>query len=82
MGLTNKNYCHIYSRVDSLETYLCFLLIEVVDNDPDKEIQGEEGAKDDEDDKVKVHVDINFIHWLGFYLHTHTYKHTHLLQIT
>lgn len=69
------------------ETYLCFLLIEVVDDDADEEVQGKEGAKDDEDDKVKVHVDIDFIHWLGFHLHkymgtithmhTHMYGHTH-----
>lgn len=67
----------------SRETYLCFLLIEVVDDDPDEEIQGEEGTKDDEDDKVKVHVEINFIHWLGFHLHTQMHRYTHkaLLQI-
>lgn len=46
------------------ETYLCFLLIEVVDDHSNEEVQGKEGAKDDEDDKVKVHVEINFIYWL------------------
>lgn len=73
---------HKYKRTQHLqqtgfqrgETYLCFLLIEVVNNDPYEEVQGEEGAKDDEDDKVKVHVEINFIDWLGFHLHTHTHK--------
>lgn len=39
-------------------TYLFFLLIEVVNYDPNEEIEGEEAAKDDEDDEVQVHVHI------------------------
>jgi len=31
-----------------VETYLLLLHVEVVDNDPDEEIEGEEGTKDDE----------------------------------
>ncbi len=49
---------HVCQQV---ETYLGFLLIEVVDDDSDEEVEGEEGAKDDEADKVKVHVEIGFI---------------------
>ena len=45
-------------------TYLLFLLIEVIDDDPNKEIEGEERAKDNEEDKVDVHVDVNFPYWL------------------
>ena len=41
-------------------TYLLFLLIEVIDDDTNKEIEGEEGAKDNEEDKVDVHVDVDF----------------------
>ena len=33
------------------------LLIELVDDDTDKKIQGEEAAEHDEEDKVHVHVD-------------------------
>ena len=33
------------------------LFIELVDNDTDKEIEGEEAAEDDEEDEVHVHVD-------------------------
>lgn len=41
-------------------TYLFFLLIEVVNYDPNKEVQGEEATKDDEDDEVEVHVQVVF----------------------
>lgn len=37
------------------------MLIEVINDDTNEEVQGEEGAKDDEDDKVDVHVDVVFI---------------------
>ena len=43
----------------SLNTYLLFLFIEVIDDDSNEEIEGEEGAKDDEEDKVDVHVDVD-----------------------
>lgn len=49
-------------------TYLLFLLVEVVDNDTNEEIQGEEGPKDDEYDKVDVHVNIILIYGLVFHL--------------
>ena len=39
-------------------TYLFFLLVEVVNDDANKEIECEEAAKNDEDDKVKVHVHV------------------------
>lgn len=45
-------------------TYLLFLLIEVIDDDTNKEIEGEERAKDNEEDEVDVHVDVNFPDWL------------------
>ena len=43
----------------SLNTYLLLLLIEVIDDDSNEEIEGEEGAKDDEEDEVDVHVDVD-----------------------
>ena len=45
-------------------TYLLFLLIEVIDDDTNKEIEGEERAKDNEEDEVDVHVDVYFSDWL------------------
>ena len=48
--------------------YLFLLLIEVVNDHTNEEIEGEEGAKDDEDDKVDVHVDVVFIDGLAFHL--------------
>ena len=49
-------------------SYLFLLLIEVVNDHTNEEIEGEEGAKDDEDDKIDVHVDIVFIDGLVFHL--------------
>ena len=49
-------------------TYLFLLLVEVVDDDTDEEVEGEKGAKDDEDDKVEVHVQVDFILRLVFHL--------------
>ena len=48
--------------------YLFLLLIEVVNDHTNEEIKGEEGAEDDEDDKVDVHVDVVFIDGLAFHL--------------
>ena len=48
----------------SLNTYLLFLFIEVIDDDSNEEIEGEEGSKDNEEDKVDVHVDVDFPYWL------------------
>lgn len=37
-------------------TYLLLLLVKVVYDDTDKQVQGEEGPEDDEDDEVEIHV--------------------------
>lgn len=37
------------------------MLIEVINDDTNEQVQGEEGAEDDEDDKVDVHVDVVLI---------------------
>lgn len=39
-----------------LNTYLLFLLVEIIYDDTNKQVQGEEGSEDDENDKVKIHV--------------------------
>ncbi len=49
-------------------TYLFLLLVEVVDDDTNEQIEGEEGAEDNEDDKVEVHVQVHFIVGLVFQL--------------
>lgn len=41
-------------------TYLFFLLVEVVNDDTDEKVQGEERPEDDEHDKVDVHVEVVF----------------------
>ena len=43
------------------DIHLLFKRIEVVNDDPDEEVEGEEGATDDEDDKVEVVVEACFI---------------------
>lgn len=44
------------------------MLVEIVNNDTDKEVECEERAKDDEDDKVYVHVEVDLIRGLLLYL--------------
>lgn len=41
-------------------TYLFLLLVEVVNDDTDEKVQGEERPKDDENDEVDVHVEVVF----------------------
>lgn len=49
-------------------THLFLLLVEVVDDDANEEVQGEEGTENDEDDKVDVHVEVDLVLWLLFNL--------------
>lgn len=53
---------------DPENTYLFLLLVEVVNDDTNEEVEGEESSKDDEDDKVDVHVEVDLVHWLLFNL--------------
>lgn len=58
-------------------------MVEIVNNDTDEQIEGEERAKNDEDDKVNVHVDVWLIVWLHFNLHREQKEFlrvTHVLQ--
>lgn len=43
------------------------MLIEIVNDNPNEEVKGEKGAKYDEDDKVEVHVEVDFS--AGLFLH-------------
>lgn len=49
-------------------SYLFLLLVEVINDHTDEEIEGEEGAKYDENHKVDVHVDVDLIIRLVFHL--------------
>lgn len=49
-------------------TYLFLLLIEVVNDDTNEQVQGEKGAKDNEDNKIYVHVNVVLIFGLLFLL--------------
>lgn len=49
-------------------SYLLLLLVEVINDHTDEEIEGEEGAKYDENHKVDVHVDVDLIVRLVFHL--------------
>lgn len=57
-------YCFVHGKEDDqfgiLSTHLSFLLIKIVNDDPYEKVEGEEGAKYDEDDKVQVHVEVDF----------------------
>lgn len=49
-------------------SYLFLLLVEVINDHTNEEIEGEEGAKYDENHKVDVHVDVDLIVRLVFHL--------------
>lgn len=53
---------------DPENTYLFLLLVEVVNDDTNEEVQGKKGTKDDEDDEVDVHVEVDLVRWLFFNL--------------
>lgn len=45
-------------------TGFLLLLVEVVDDDTDEQIKGEERPGDDEEHEVEVHVDVGLANWL------------------
>ena len=57
--LHGKHVLLLVLRHEGVQRAAAFVLlfIELVDNDTDKEIEGEEAAEDDEEDEVHVHVD-------------------------
>lgn len=48
----------------SLDTYLLFLFIEIIDDNSNKQVKREEGSEDDEEYKVEIHVQVTFTNWL------------------
>lgn len=44
-----------------LDTHLLLLLVEVIDDDANEEVEGEEGPEDDEDDEIEVHVEVHLV---------------------
>lgn len=56
------------SNWENPDTYLFLLLVEVINNDTNKEIQSEEWAKDNKNYEVKVHVFVPLKSWLFFLL--------------
>lgn len=60
--------CLCYQSEEKCNTYLFLLLVEVIDDDADEQVECEERAKDDEDDKVDVHVQVDLIRRLLFHL--------------
>lgn len=53
---TSNNFTIFSERENIRNTYLLFLLVEIIYDDTNKQVQGEEGPKDDENNKVKIHV--------------------------
>ena len=45
-------------------TYLFLLFVKIINDDTNKQIEGKEGSKNDEKDKVEVHVDVDFTYGL------------------
>ena len=45
-------------------TGFLLLLIKVINNNSNKEVECEEGAKDDEEYKIEIHVDVDLSFWL------------------
>lgn len=43
-------------KMKHVDTYLLFLLVEVIYDDTNEQVQGEKGSEDDKGNKVKIHV--------------------------
>lgn len=59
MNLSLQRWSNILYQ-HKLNTYLFLLFIKVVNDDTNEEVEGEETAKNNEEDKVKIHVDVDF----------------------
>ena len=49
----------MYSKL-RFETYLFLLFVEVINDDTNEQVESKEGSENDEEDKVEVHVDVDF----------------------
>lgn len=50
------------AMTETWNTYLLFLLVEIIYDDTNEQVQSEEWPKDDEDDKINIHVEATAIH--------------------
>lgn len=50
--------------IQRFDTYLFLLLIEIVNDYTNKEVESEKGSKYDENNKIQVHLQVDFILWL------------------
>lgn len=50
--------------IQRFDTYLFLLLIEIVNDYTNKEVEREKGSKYDENNKIQVHLQVDFILWL------------------
>jgi hypothetical protein len=48
----------------SYNTYLFLLFIKIIDDHTNEQVECEKWAKDDEEHKVQIHVDVGFFDWL------------------
>lgn len=64
--ISNSKYTEVKEKKNV--SYLFLLLVEVINDHTNEEIEGEEGAKYDENHKVDVHVDVDLILRLVFHL--------------
>lgn len=60
-GLIGRHYFAVSLEEEWKDTYLLFLLIEVINDDTNEQIQGEKRPKNDKDDKIQIHVQVVFI---------------------
>lgn len=59
---------NIHAYAGRSVSYLFLLLVEVVDDHTNEEVEREEGAEYDENNKVDIHVDVDFVVGLVFHL--------------
>lgn len=52
----------------SIDTYLFLLLIKIINDDANEKVQSEEGATDDKNHKIDVHIFVSFPFGLVFHL--------------
>lgn len=60
--------------IQTVNTYLSFLLVKIVNDHTDEKVEGKKRAEYDEDNKVEVHVEVNFSAGLFLHLKTNFYQ--------
>ena len=49
----------MHNLCNGLDTYLFLLFIEVIDDNTNKKVEGEEWPEDDKEDEIDVHVNVD-----------------------